>query len=63
MGLPLGGPADAGTGGSLTGGGVMLETYTYVNIFETKGLEYLLLISFLVLFIIFVRYFFSSARS
>jgi len=27
-----------------------------VNIFETKGLEYLLLISFLVLFIFLVRY-------
>ena len=33
-----------------------METYTYVNIFETKGLEYLLLICFLVLFIFFVRY-------
>ena len=33
-----------------------METYTYVNIFETKGLEYLLLISFLVLFVILVRY-------
>ncbi len=37
-----------------------LETYTYVNIFETKGLEYLLLISFLVLFIVFVRYFLAD---
>jgi hypothetical protein len=33
-----------------------METYTYVNIFETKGLEYLLLISFLVLFVLLVRY-------
>lgn len=33
-----------------------METYTYVNIFETKGLEYLLLMSFLVLFILFVKY-------
>ncbi len=33
-----------------------METYTYVNIFETKGLEYLLLICFLVLFVFFVRY-------
>ena len=33
-----------------------METYTYVNIFETKGLEYLLLLSFLVLFVLFVRY-------
>jgi hypothetical protein len=33
-----------------------METYTYVNIFETKGLEYLLLISFLVLFVFLVRY-------
>ena len=34
----------------------MMEFYTYVNIFETKGLEYLLLLSFLVLFILLVRY-------
>jgi len=33
-----------------------VETYTYVNIFETKGLEYLLLLSFLVLFVLLVRY-------
>ena len=33
-----------------------METYTYVNIFETKGLEYLLLMSFLVLFVFLVRY-------
>ena len=33
-----------------------METYTYVNIFETKGLEYLLLICFLVLFVFLIRY-------
>ncbi len=33
-----------------------METYTYVNIFETKGLEYLLLMAFLVLFVFLVRY-------
>lgn len=33
-----------------------MEFYTYVNIFETKGLEYLLLLSFLVLFIFLLRY-------
>jgi hypothetical protein len=33
-----------------------METYTYVNIFETKGLEYLLLICFLVLFVLLIRY-------
>lgn len=33
-----------------------MEFYTYVNIFETKGLEYLLLLSFLVLFVLLVRY-------
>jgi len=33
-----------------------MEFYTYVNIFETKGLEYLLLLSFLALFIFLVRY-------
>ena len=33
-----------------------METYRYVNIFETKGLEYLLLISFLVLLLLCIRY-------
>ena len=33
-----------------------METYSYVNIFETMGLEYLLLLSFLVLFVVLVRY-------
>jgi hypothetical protein len=39
-----------------------METYTYINIFETKGLEYLLLISFLVLFVILVRYLSTPRR-
>ena len=38
----------------------MMESYVYVNIFETKGLEYLLLISYLILFIVFIRYFFMK---
>lgn len=33
-----------------------MEFYTYVNIFETKGLEYLLLMSFFVLFVLLLRY-------
>jgi hypothetical protein len=33
-----------------------METYRYLNIFETKGLEYLLLISFLVLLLFLIRY-------
>lgn len=33
-----------------------MEFYSYVNIFETKGLEYLLLLSFLVLGLLLVRY-------
>ena len=33
-----------------------MESFRYVNIFETKGLEYLLLIAFLVLFVVLVRY-------
>ena len=33
-----------------------MEFYTYVNIFETKGLEYLLLLAFLVLFIFLLKY-------
>lgn len=40
-----------------------METYTYVNIFETKGLEYILLICFLVLFIFFVRYLNAADRA
>ncbi len=40
-----------------------METYRYVNIFETKGLEYLLLISFLVLFVLLVRYLRSPEES
>ena len=36
--------------------GVMMEYYSYVNIFETKGLAYLLLLSFLVLGIFLIRY-------
>jgi len=33
-----------------------MEYYSYVNIFETKGLAYLLLLSFLVLGIFLIRY-------
>jgi hypothetical protein len=33
----------------------MMESMSYVNIFETKGLEYLLVISFLIGFVVFVR--------
>jgi hypothetical protein len=39
-----------------------METYRYVNIFETKGLEYLLLASFLVLFVVLVRYLQATGR-
>lgn len=33
-----------------------MDSITYINIFETKGLEYLLLLCFWVLFIYLVRY-------
>jgi hypothetical protein len=33
-----------------------LEYYSYVNIFETKGLAYLLLLSFLVMGVLLIRY-------
>jgi len=33
-----------------------METYYYVNVFETKGLEYLLLIAFLILLVVLFRY-------
>ena len=36
--------------------GVEMEFFSYLNIFETKGLEYLLLISFLVLFLLLIKY-------
>jgi hypothetical protein len=39
-----------------------MESFHYVNIFETKGLEYLLLIIFLVLFVLFVRYLRKNER-
>ena len=39
-----------------------MEFYTYVNIFETKGLEYLLLLAFLVLFIFLLRYLSGPAK-
>jgi len=33
-----------------------MDSISYINIFETKGLEYLLLLSFWVLFVLLVRY-------
>ena len=33
-----------------------MDSFTYINIFETKALEYILLLSFWVLFIFLVRY-------
>jgi hypothetical protein len=33
-----------------------METYSYVNIFATKGLEYLLLGCFLLMFVFLVKY-------
>jgi hypothetical protein len=34
----------------------MMEYYSYVNIFEQKGVAYILLLSFLVLAVLLVRY-------
>jgi hypothetical protein len=39
-----------------------VETYTYVNIFETKGLEYLLLVCFLIMFVLLIRYLAGGAK-
>jgi hypothetical protein len=39
-----------------------MESYTYVNIFETKGLEYLLLACFLVMFVLLIRYLAGPSR-
>ncbi len=33
-----------------------METYSYLNIFETKGLEYILLILFMIMFVFLYRY-------
>ena len=40
-----------------------MKTYHYVNIFETKGLEYLLLMAFLVLFVLLVKYLQGSKKA
>jgi hypothetical protein len=34
----------------------MMEYYSYVNIFEQKGVAYILLLSFLVLAVMLIRY-------
>lgn len=34
----------------------MMEYYSYVNIFETKGLAYMLLLCFLVMGVLLIRY-------
>ena len=39
-----------------------MDSFTYVNIFETKGLEYLLLLSFWALFVYLVRYLSKPAK-
>jgi hypothetical protein len=39
-----------------------MDSFTYVNIFETKGLEYLLLLCFWVLFVYLIRYLSSQAK-
>ena len=40
-----------------------MEAISYVNIFETKGLEYLLVISFLLSFLLLLRYVASQDRA
>jgi hypothetical protein len=39
-----------------------MEYYSYVNIFETKGIAYILLLSFLVLFLVLIRYLENADR-
>jgi len=39
-----------------------MESFSYLNIFETKGLEYLVVIGFLVLLVLFVRHLHYSDR-
>ena len=60
MGLQMDSYPHAGLQQEIDGGNV--EFYTFVNIFETKGLEYLLLMCFLALFIFLVRYLSGSGK-
>jgi hypothetical protein len=39
-----------------------MDSFTYVNIFETKGLEYLLLLCFWGLFVYLIRYLSKPAK-
>ena len=39
-----------------------MEAISYVNIFETKGLEYILVVTFLVGFVLFARYIGSTPK-
>jgi len=39
-----------------------MEYYTYVNIFEQKGVAYILLLCFLVLAVVFLRYLSGPAK-
>lgn len=39
-----------------------MEYYSYVNIFEQKGVAYVLLLSFLVMAVLFLRYISGSGR-
>lgn len=39
-----------------------MESYTYINIFETKGLENLLVLCFLILLVILLKYLTGPAK-
>lgn len=39
-----------------------MDSFTYVNIFETKGLEYLLLLCFWALFVYLLKYLSTPAK-
>jgi hypothetical protein len=55
MGLQMGSYPDAGFQQRIEDG-VKMEFYSYVNIYETKGLTYLLVLSFLVIFVLLIKY-------
>lgn len=40
-----------------------MEFYSYVNIFETKGLTYILVMSFLVMFVLLIRYLSTTKKA
>jgi hypothetical protein len=45
----------ATTGGPVPGKGAIMAEYTYLDIFATKGLEYMVVLAYFILFVIFSK--------